>query len=151
MTRGGRKPLDPGEVISALRLAPHPEGGWFREIHRSERTTAIYFLLTRESFSAFHRLRSEELWIPLGGDPLELLLLGKGLRRLVLAAGGTTGASIGVVPPEVLQAARTMGEASLAACIVSPPFVPADFFLPSRHTLLGEYPEHAETILSFTR
>lgn len=144
-------PLDPADVIAALRLAPHPEGGWFREIHRSDRTTAIYFLLARGNFSAFHRLRSEESWIHLGGDPLELLLLGKGLTRLVLAAADTGGTPIGVVPPEVLQAARTMGDASLAACIVSPPFEHGDFYLPGRDSLLREHPEHAETILSFTR
>src|SRR3990170_7852442 len=97
------------EIIAAYRLARHPEGGWFREVHRSsrplaqipgypgERTafTAIYFLLARGDFSAFHRLRSEEAWIHLEGDPLEMILLGREVRRITLGPVTHGGDNIG--------------------------------------------------------
>ncbi|MGW8286433.1 MAG: cupin domain-containing protein, partial [Candidatus Deferrimicrobiaceae bacterium] len=90
--------MGPEEIIAAYRLERHPEGGWFREVYRSsrplgqipgypgERTafTAIYFLLPRGDFSAFHRLRSEEVWIHLAGDPLELVYMGHEVRRITL-------------------------------------------------------------------
>jgi predicted cupin superfamily sugar epimerase len=113
--------------------------------------TVIHFLLTRGDFSAFHRLRSEEAWLYQGGAPLELVLLDQRLTRIVLGPAEGGGTPFGLVPPMVLQAARTTGDATLAACLVAPPFEMSDFSLPSRDSLLGEYPEHAETILSFTR
>ncbi len=130
---------DVRKVIEAYRLEPHPEGGWFREFHRSGRSvgplpgfpgprpavTAIHFLLTRETFSAFHRLRSDEIWIHLAGAPLSVALLG----------------------PE----AQTEGEYALAACIVAPGFDYADFEIPPRDDLLRDYPEHAELIRRLTR
>jgi predicted cupin superfamily sugar epimerase len=65
--------------IEKLELIPHPEGGYFRQTYRSEISiarealpggymgarvvsTAIYFLLDGKNFSAFHRLRSDEVW-----------------------------------------------------------------------------------------
>ena len=70
MTDSGEA-MGPEEIIAAYRLERHPEGGGFREAHRSSRPlgqipgypggrtafTAIYFLLTRGDFSALHRLR----------------------------------------------------------------------------------------------
>ena len=72
--------------IEKLRLEPHPEGGYFRQTYRSEVliaqdalpagfsgaravSTAIYFLLDGENFSAFHRLRSDEVWHFYVGEP----------------------------------------------------------------------------------
>lgn len=157
--------MGPEEIIAAYRLERHPEGGWFREVHRSplppgeipgypgERAafTAIYFLLTRDDFSAFHRLRSEEAWIHLAGDPLELILVGREVRRIRLGPATEGGEPIAVVPPGELQAARTSGEYTLSACFVVPGFDFADFSMPSREELLREYPERRELILTFTR
>src|SRR6202167_2459195 len=73
--------------IEKLSLEPHPEGGYYRETYRADLgltrdglppefngpravSTAIYFLLERENFSAFHRLRSDEVWHFYAGDPL---------------------------------------------------------------------------------
>jgi predicted cupin superfamily sugar epimerase len=153
------------EIIAAYRLERHPEGGWFREAHRSprplgqvpgypgERTafTAIYFLLTRGDFSALHRLRSEEAWIHLEGDPLELIILGRDVRRILLAPVAQGGPPVAVVPSGELQAARTSGDYSLAACFVAPGFDFADFSMPSRDELLRERPEQRELILALTR
>jgi len=153
------------EIIAAYRLERHPEGGWFREVHRSSRPlaqipgypgvrpafTAIYFLLARGDFSAFHRLRSEEAWIHLAGEPLELILMGPEVRRVNLGPATEGGSPVAVVPAGELQAARTLGEYTLSACFVAPGFDFADFSMPSREELLREYPDRRELILAFTR
>ncbi len=157
--------MGPEEIIAAYQLERHPEGGWFREVHRSslllpqvpgypgERTafTAIYFLLARGDFSAFHRLRSEEAWIHLAGDPLEMILLGREVRRITLGPVTHGGDPVAVVPPGELQAARSSGDYTLAACFVAPGFEFADFTMPSRDELLREHPERKDLILEFTR
>ena len=71
------------EIIKQFKLSPHPEGGWFREIVRSKNAltrydgqirnfiTGIYYLLERDSKSAWHRVKNaDEIWIYLRGDPL---------------------------------------------------------------------------------
>ena len=74
-------------LITALRLKAHPEGGWYRETYRSaERVTtargsvrsamtAIYFLLTADAFSAFHRLSADETWHFYRGDPVSIEII----------------------------------------------------------------------------
>ncbi|HEU5359894.1 MAG TPA: cupin domain-containing protein [Candidatus Deferrimicrobiaceae bacterium] len=157
--------MGPEEIVAAYRLERHPEGGWFREVHRSSCTldsipgypgprpafTAIYFLLPRGDFSAFHRLRSEETWIHIAGDPLELILLGEEVRRIKLGLSAEGGDPIAVVPAGVLQAARSLGEFTLSACIVAPGFDFADFSIPDREDLLRKHPGRKDLILSFTR
>jgi predicted cupin superfamily sugar epimerase len=157
--------MGPQEIIAAYRLERHPEGGWFREVHRSSLLlgqipgymggraafTAIYFLLARGDFSAFHRLRSEEAWIHLAGDPLELVLMGREVRRITLGPVAQGGVPVAVVPSGELQAARSSGDYTLSACIVSPGFEFADFTMPSRDELLQEHPDQRDPILEFTR
>ncbi len=157
--------MEAKEIIAAYRLERHPEGGWFREVYRSPRLlgqipgypgprtafTAIYFLLTRGDFSAFHRLRGEEAWIHLAGDPLELILMGRETRRLTLAPAAEGGDPFAVVPAGEIQAARTSGAYTLAACLVAPGFEFSDFSMPSREELLREHPERKDLILAFTR
>jgi hypothetical protein len=81
------------QIIALLNLTPHPkEGGYFRETYRSSETvsektlprqyegirsfaTAIYYLLTPETFSAIHRLQSDEIFHFYLGDPVEILQL----------------------------------------------------------------------------
>ena len=152
------------DYIEHLKLQPHPEGGWYREVHRSdhfigtpdgypgERTalTAIYFLLGAGDFSAFHRVRSEEAWVHLAGAPLELVLLETSPRIIALAPVGY-GEPLAVVPPRTLQAARTLGEFTLVACLVSPGFDFADFTLPCREELLRAFPQHTKLVCRFTR
>ena len=88
------------EIIKQFNLSPHPEGGWFREIVRSENSliredgqsrnfiTGIYYLLERDAKSAWHRVKNaDEIWIYLRGDPLNLWCLdndNKLIRNLIL-------------------------------------------------------------------
>ena len=153
------------EILRRFGLRPHPEGGHFREAYRSgaslgvptgypgERSalTVIYFLLARGDFSAFHRVRSDELWVHLAGAPLELVLLEKAPRTHRLAAAGGDGTPLVAVPGGILQAARTLGGWTLVTCAVAPGFEFSDFELPSREALLQTYPGHAGLIRRFTR
>lgn len=154
-----------GRLIERYRLHPHPEGGWFREFHRSgrsvgapegypgERTalTAIYFLLAADDFSAFHRVRSEEVWVYLAGDPLQIVLLDRDLsfRTVGPVAGGCD--PLVIVPPGMLQGARTLGDFTLVSCLVAPGFDFSDFVMPHRDELLRAWPEHEALVRRFTR
>ncbi|GAB2629400.1 cupin [Paractinoplanes abujensis] len=125
-------------------LQPHPEGGWFRETFRSSTTitpdgypgpraaaTAIYFLLNPGERSAWHVVRSDELWFWHSGGDLELSLGGAGEKpeptaTEVLGAGNPQV----LIPAGVWQAAVPTGaEAVLVSCVVAPGFDFADFTL----------------------
>lgn len=126
------------ELIETLALAPHPEGGFYRQVYRSSRAvqpddgrdarralTAIYFLLRAGEKSRWHRVRSDEIWTHLEGSPVTLHLF-----------DGTSASSIvvdrmHVVPGDVWQAAEPGGEYALVACFVAPGFELADFSMMS--------------------
>ncbi|MET8651478.1 cupin domain-containing protein [Nocardia aurea] len=129
------------DLAAALDLAPHPEGGWYRETWRSAvefapegyagsraSATGIYFLLMPGERSAPHTVTSDEVWLWHRGGPLVLdiggaeVILGPDVERgQVLQA---------VVPGGVSQAAWPLGaEYALVSCIVSPGFDFADFRL----------------------
>ena len=158
--------MDQAELIARYTLEPHPEGGWFAEVHRSNSSigtpagypgervalTAIYFLLGEGEFSAFHSVTSEEIWIHLAGAPLELVLLDRPASKVLrLAAPGEDGAPLLVVPPMVPQAARSLGPYTLTSCLVAPGFDFDDFRMPGAAELLEAFPESAQLIKRFTR
>ncbi|HEX8471582.1 MAG TPA: cupin domain-containing protein [Brevundimonas sp.] len=123
--------LTAAEVIAMLDLAPHPEGGHYRETFRDPREvdgrsvgTAIYFLLAEGESSHWHQVDAAELWHFYEGAPLELEIAANGMRRTV-----TLGADLsagqrpqGVVPTGAWQAARTLGAWTLVGCTVAPGF-----------------------------
>jgi predicted cupin superfamily sugar epimerase len=132
------------ELIDMLGLKPHPEGGFFREIFRSEQLvtpadgrgsraaiTTIYFLLTRETFSRWHRVRSDEVWHLYEGGPLEVLeaeLETRILTRHCLArVGDGDQAPVCTIPAGRWQAAHATSDYALVGCTVGPGFEYADF------------------------
>lgn len=129
------------DLIRTLQLAPHPEGGFYRETWRSPRhvvtergqrsaLTTIYFLLAANSFSAWHRVHSDEVWHFYEGEPLELLLAPpdfSSLRRQVLGAARLPVEPVLTVPADWWQAARPLGTHALCGCTVAPGFEFADF------------------------
>jgi uncharacterized protein len=152
------------EWMRALGLKPHPEGGYFKEMYRAELTvetprgrraagTAIYYLLPRGAFAAWHQVASDEVWHFYDGAPLVLYLLGAGgLETVVLGRDVRRGERPQVlVPAGVLQAALPQGDYALVGCTVAPGFDFADWQMPSRTALLARYPEHAELIRQLTR
>lgn len=136
-TDASDSPTTAAELVARLRLEPHPEGGWYREVHRSREIlqtsrgpraalTSIYYLLERGQHSRWHVVTSDEIWHHAGGAPLELLTYqpaNRSLRRLELRPGE----SIGVVDAGDWQAARSLGDWSLMACDVAPGFDFEDF------------------------
>ena len=106
---------DAGRLIAELMLAPHPEGGHYRETFRDAHSTAIYFLLCGGEVSRLHRIDAAEIWHFYQGEPLELVV---GDARHVLSVGNPQI----VVPPNVWQSARPLGTYTLVGCTVAPPF-----------------------------
>jgi uncharacterized protein len=129
------------EIIRALMLSPHPEGGHYRETFRDNQgpggrahSTAIYFLLRSGERSRWHRIDAAEMWHFYRGAPLELLIAtgeGKIVRRMLgnaIECGQSP--QIGV-PGDAWQAARTLGAYTLAGCTVAPGFAFEAFELAS--------------------
>ncbi|AKJ27435.1 cupin domain-containing protein [Caldimonas brevitalea] len=131
------------ELIQALQLQPHPEGGHYREVFRSEREvmpgdgraarsalTTIDFLLTQGQFSAWHRVLSDEVWHLLEGGPLRLWLMsptGDRIEAVELTAATARRAPRHVVPAGWWQAAEPLGPYAYAGATVGPGFDFADF------------------------
>jgi predicted cupin superfamily sugar epimerase len=130
------------ELIRTLELTPHPEGGYYRETWRSptrvladqrpsrSAVTTIYFLLAAGSFSAWHRVRSDEVWHWYEGDALELLLAApdfSAVQRIELGAVGGATRPAATVPADWWQAARPLGPYALCGCTVAPGFEFGDF------------------------
>ncbi len=120
------------EMIAALDLTPHPEGGFYRETFRDDRTvegravsTAIYYLLRDGERSHWHRVDAAEIWHWYAGAPLALEISGTGdgvtAHRLGqdLAQGERPQA---IVPAGAWQSAHSLGAYTLVGCTVAPGF-----------------------------
>ncbi len=149
--------MDAAKLIERFQLAPHPEGGFYREIFRDpsrvklpdgrERSagTTIYYLLPKGSVSAFHRVRQTEIWHFYGGGPLRLHRLG--LDSLTLDTANPQA----IVPAHVWQAAEPLAKFAFCGCTVFPGFVFEDFELGRRAALLERFPEAREPIERLAR
>ncbi len=129
------------ELVEKLALLPHPEGGWYREVHRARdrvqtrrgprsALTTIHYLLEREQISRWHVVESDEVWHFYSGAALELLEydpVSTRLERHVLGDVRDGDATVAVIPAGAWQAARTLGEYSLVGCTVGPGFEFDDF------------------------
>jgi predicted cupin superfamily sugar epimerase len=160
--------MDAEQLIRELALAPHPEGGFFRETFRAEAlpfelpgrgarsaSTAIYFLLRGEDFSAFHRVRSDEVWHHYAGSPLAIHTLDAVLGHETVTLGERLDRGERpqhVVRGGVYQAARlTEPGFVLCGCTVAPGFDFADFDMPTRASLLALFPRANAVIEALTR
>lgn len=165
--------MDAAYYVNLLGLLPHPEGGYYKETYRSEKvidtgllsnnlvgernsSTAIYFLLEEFNFSAFHRIKSDEMWHFYDGDALEVIEithLGK-LKITSLGRNSNAGETFQyLVPAGHWFASRVKygGKFSLVGCTVSPGFDFRDFELADGKNLCSEFPEFKEVIESLTR
>jgi uncharacterized protein len=161
------------EIIHALGLVPHPkEGGYFRETYRDAETwpaaalpsryqgsrsasTAIYYLLTPNTYSALHRLQTDEIFhFYLGGRVRMLQLFPDGTgRTLHLGPGLLHGEHLQVVVPHgVWQGSflETGSSFALLGCTVAPGFDFADYESGDRQTMVCEYPDFADLIHRLT-
>lgn len=158
--------------IEELALLPHPEGGHYREVFRSDVVitrdallerftgsrsciTSIYYLLKRGEFSSLHRLKSDELWYFHDGAPLAVYAISeKGLMRHVLGLNPDAGE----VPQIVIPAGAWFGaliegegDFSLVGCAVSPGFDFDDFEIAARDTMIAKFPSYRAIIEKLTR
>lgn len=166
--------LNAQEVIERLQLVPLSiEGGYFRETYRSalvvpasalpseyrgERSasTAIYYLLTPDTFSEIHRLPTDEVFHFYLGDSVEMLQLGPQGQGRVIRIGRELNSDEHpqvVVPGGVWQGARLVagGSYALLGCTVAPGFDYADYSQGQRIELVQDFPEFAEMIAALTR
>jgi predicted cupin superfamily sugar epimerase len=161
------------KLIEHYNLQPHPEGGWYKQTYKSPETiaaaalpkrfpgdrtfsTAIYFLLEKGNFSAFHRIKSDECWHFYAGGPLIIYMIdeeGK-LESVTLGIDFEKGQLFQfVVPANTWFASRPDAESEycFVGCTVSPGFDFADFELASREELTRSYPQHRDLINELTR
>jgi len=114
------------DLVRVLDLAPHPEGGRYREVFRSPAITTIAFLLVDGGASRWHRVLSDEVWHFYEGMPLALWTIDPSALRVVRTVIGPD-ARVHVVPAGHWQAARTLGAYTLVGCDVAPAFEFANF------------------------
>jgi hypothetical protein len=137
------------EIIAALGLKPHPEGGHFAETFRDANlvngraaSTAIYFLLRAGETSHWHRLDVTEVWHWYAGAPLKLDTAPseKGpITSRVLSPDLKSGARPQlVVPARAWQSARSLGAYTLVGCTMAPGFDYAGFELAPKGFVPGE-------------
>lgn len=119
------------EMIAALGLEPHPEGGYFRETFRDRTpaggraaSTAIYYLLAAGQRSHWHRVDATEVWHWYAGAPLSLCVSFEGKTETVTLGNVLEYGQVPqyVVLPQVWQSAQSKGEWTLVGCTVAPGF-----------------------------
>ena len=156
------------QLIESLNLNPHPEGGYYRESYRSNTfvdipghfeghrncSTGIYFLLTKESKSHLHRIKSDEMWHFYAGDPLRIVMISpKGVQsEKILGPDISQGHCFQFVVPTGFwfgSEVHSGGEFGLAGCTVSPGFDFVDFEMAKKENLRKTYPELAPLIEDF--
>jgi hypothetical protein len=160
-------------IIEKLLLLPHPEGGYYRETYRSKGSinreclgrdfqgdrnfsTCIYYLLTSDSYSAFHRIKQDEGWHFYEGSPVELHLISPDgiYTKVTLGRDFNSDETPQFVIPGGTWFAAAVSAAdsySLVGCTVAPGFDFADFELASCEDLLRHFPQHKRIIEKFCR
>lgn len=121
------------EIVRLLDLAPHPEGGWYKETFRAgaadgERaaSTVIHFLLAADQVSAWHKVDADEAWFWHAGAPLVLTISppdGKTAESVQLGPDLRVGQKLHhVIAADHWQAAESLGAWTLVSCMVAPGF-----------------------------
>jgi predicted cupin superfamily sugar epimerase len=159
--------------IKKYNLLPHPEGGFFAETYRAGETipsealpqrfggprtfsTGIYFLLEAPFFSAFHQIKSDEMWHFYAGEPLEVFVihpLSGDLQVIKLGPDPENGEVFqAVVPAGTWFGSRPAQGSSyaLVGCTVAPGFDFLDFEMADRAVLTREFPAHESLIAALT-
>ena len=161
------------QLIQQYNLQPHPEGGWYKQTYKSKEkiaadalperfganrafSTAIYFLLEKGNFSAFHRIKSDECWHFYAGDPLLIYIIEQNGELKIISLGNDNEkvhAFQYVVPANCWFASRPASGSQycFVGCTVSPGFEFDDFELAKGNELSAMYPQHKEIIKELCR
>lgn len=158
--------------IEELQLVPHPEGGYYKEVYRSDEaihpiglperyltprsmSTAIYFLLRSEDISAFHRIKSDEIWFYHAGSSADIYIIeNREFRVEKVGMNRKRGDQLQILlPRNSWFGAKVIDQESfiLVSCTVAPGFDFEDFELADRKELLVEYPEFEAEIIMLTK
>lgn len=161
------------EIVKDLKLEPHPEGGFYREMFRDEGkipksalpgrfkgdrnySTAIYYLLPQGTFSSLHRIPSDEVWHFYSGQSMTVVEITPDGRVIKTVLGQNL--AQGEKLQSVVKAGNWFGaypnagtEYALVGCTVAPGFDFADFEKGDRTQLLKEFPQAREVIERLTR
>lgn len=154
-------------IIHALQLEPHPEGGFYRRVYASpdmfaddtglsrHKLTSIYYLLSGEDISVFHRLDASEMWYYLDGTcGIEIHELSEMGEHTVTVLDPSRHSYLYGVTPETLFAARLTSQSEsdyvLVGCGVGPGFEYSRYEMPKRQKILAQFPQHEKLIRSFT-
>jgi len=161
------------QLVAQLQLLPHPEGGYYKETYRSEEgikaehlpnrftdnrnfSTAIYFLMPGNTFSAFHRIASDEVWHFYDGDPIDIFVISEMGELEILKLGNKL--AEGQQFQHLVKAGNWFASQcskadgySLVGCTVAPGFDFADFELANKVALLQQFPQHAAWIEKLCR
>jgi hypothetical protein len=146
--------------VDKLCLQKHQEGGYYREVYRSQTkldvkgagmrnaASSIYYLLQKEEFSAFHRIKSDEIWHFYAGSPLAIHVIDSGkLGKIILGKDKM----VAVIKAGCWFAASADKGYSLVGCTVTPGFDYADWEIAKRKELIKEYPRYKKIIERYTR
>ncbi|MGN6394559.1 MAG: cupin domain-containing protein [Mucilaginibacter sp.] len=153
--------------INHLQLQPHPEGGFYKEIFRSETEvmrppslltkracTSIYYLLEGEDFSGFHRIASDEIWYFHKGAPLHIHVIDENGEHLTLELCDESTGNLSVVVGAGLWFAAEIPSKSsftLVSCAVAPGFEFTEFEMAVKEQLTVLYPQHTDLFAKLTR
>jgi predicted cupin superfamily sugar epimerase len=163
--------------IDHLNLQPHPEGGYYKEVFRSQKLvlrtdsigfnskkaafntdydanksaiTSIYYLLEAGDFSAFHRLASDELWYFHNGEPLHIHVINlQGIHTILELSDSETGVLQAIIPPNTWFASEIASKTGyvLVSCAVAPGFEFTEFEMAKKGELITQHPQ-LQTILN---
>ena len=120
------------QIIRQLEMIPHPEGGHYKESYRDNNVSVIYYLLTKEEKSHWHKLKKNEILHFYDGDPLIVSMSNNeiNISEIILGRNIKKGHLLHyVVDSEVWFSMKSMGEWSLIGCTVAPAFNYKDFEL----------------------
>lgn len=162
------------DVIEKMQLIPLPEeGGFYRETYRNKSmipgeifeearpgsrnlSTAIFYMITQDEFSALHRLPGDEIFHFYGGSSVEMFIIYPDGKGEVVVLGGDFMKNEQLqflVPAGSWQGLRISkhGEWALLGTTMAPGFAFEDFEIGPRNTLLEEYPKYSDLIVRYTR
>jgi predicted cupin superfamily sugar epimerase len=160
--------------IEKYGLSPHPEGGYYAETYRATEnvphealpgrftgdrsfSTGIYFLLESQNFSAFHRIKADEMWHFYAGEALDIFVIDQETGQLQIIKLGNNpenGETFqAVVPAGAWFGSRPAKDSAyaLVGCTVAPGFDFADFEMAERAALQMQFPELTQIIQELTR
>jgi len=140
-------------LVNDLQLLPHPEGGFYREMYRSPTIvngdglvhksayTSIYYLLSGNDFSSWHRIKSDETWYFHSGCDVIIYFFDQNKALQTIHLGMDSKCLQATIPANTWFAAKPVNENSfcLVSCAVAPGFEFADFEIGKRHYLLSQF------------